>query len=61
LARNTGDPYKHYIRELDEHEEYMEKQWQKEIEDVAYGLRDDFKYFGREVYPGWGGKCSWAH
>ncbi len=54
LARNTGDPYRYYLRELDEHEENLERQWQKEVSEITYGMQDDFKYFGREVYPGWG-------
>lgn len=53
IARSTGAPYRELLREQAKLDYEAERARQRRLEDIEAGFRDDFKYFGRDLYPGW--------
>ena len=53
LARNTGRPWKEFLKKLRERRAKEEEAEAKYLRDLDYALDDDFRWFGRTLYPGW--------
>ncbi len=52
LARNTGDPYKQVIRDLDEQDYLEDRQLSKDTEEMAYRVKDRLRWMGGQ-WRGW--------
>lgn len=53
LARNTGKPWNKFLQELRRRREEDDLQEAKFLNDLDLALQDDFRWFGRTLYPGW--------
>ncbi|WP_026487643.1 hypothetical protein [Caldanaerobius polysaccharolyticus] len=53
LANNTGRPWKEFLRQLRRRKDAADEEEVKYWRDLDYALQDDFRWFGRTLYPGW--------
>lgn len=53
MVNNLSRPWKAFLQKLREERERLEAQESKYFEELDYALKDDFRWFGRTLYPGW--------
>lgn len=53
VARSTGTPYREMLRRQAKLDYEAERARQRFLKNVSEGFKDDFKFFGKDVYPGW--------
>lgn len=53
IARNTGAPWKALLREQAELDYLAERDRKKSIQALNEGFRDDMRFAGQSVAPGW--------
>lgn len=55
LARNARSPWRAHLAEVRARNKRLLDAVEKETADLDYGLRDDFRWFGTSLWPGWRG------
>jgi len=53
MADNKSRPWKEFLHKLRNRRDEVEEADAKFLRDLDYALNDDFRWFGRTLYPGW--------
>lgn len=53
IANKTGHPWRDFLKDIRLRNAHVDEAIDKKLQELEYSLNDDFRWFGRELHPGW--------